>query len=153
MTMLLGALLVAAPAQAKTIRVHPGDSIQAAVDAARPGDKVLVMPGTYRERGGPCPFAPGLTCAVGIKKNGIRLVGASRPGHPVVLRAREDQDDGIAVVGKTADKSCFTHRKQRVHDSLIKGFTVRGFEDNGVYLVCVLRWRNVTRVRAVDNRK
>ena len=151
MTLLLGVLLLAAPAEARTIRVHPGDSIQAAVDAARPGDRVLVMPGTYREEGGPCPFDQDHTCAVGIKKNGIRLVGASRPRHPVVLRAREGQDDGIGV-GKTGAASCFTHREQRVNGFLIKGFTVRGFEDDGVFLTCVLRWR-VTRVRAVDNRE
>ncbi len=28
--------------------VHPGESVQAAVDAARPGDTVFLMPGTYR---------------------------------------------------------------------------------------------------------
>ncbi|WP_443057154.1 right-handed parallel beta-helix repeat-containing protein [Streptomyces sp. NBC_00669] len=38
-----------APAQAASVRVvHPGESIQAAVDAAAPGDTVLVLPGTYR---------------------------------------------------------------------------------------------------------
>jgi cytochrome c peroxidase len=151
LTVLVAALLAATPAQARTIRVHPGDSIQAAVDAARPGDRVLVMPGTYREDGGPCPFDRDHVCAVAIRRSGIRLVGASRPGHPVVHRARQDQDDGIAV-GKTEAASCFTHRRQRVHDILIKGFTVRGFEDDGVFLACVLRWR-VTRVRAVDNRE
>ncbi|WP_441245110.1 right-handed parallel beta-helix repeat-containing protein [Kitasatospora sp. McL0602] len=29
--------------------VHPGESIQAAVDSAQPGDGVLILPGTYRE--------------------------------------------------------------------------------------------------------
>ncbi|MES1227164.1 MAG: cytochrome-c peroxidase, partial [Armatimonadota bacterium] len=44
----------AAPAvSAQTIRgtfqVGPGQSIQAAVDRARPGDRIQVLPGTYSE--------------------------------------------------------------------------------------------------------
>src|SRR4051794_12987702 len=49
---LLGAGALAAaptPALAATHLVHPGESIQAAVDAASPGDTIVVQPGVYRE--------------------------------------------------------------------------------------------------------
>jgi parallel beta-helix repeat protein len=147
----LALLLLAAPAEAKTIRVHPGQSIQSAVDKASPGDRVLVASGTYREDGGPCPTEPSHTCAVAIKKNGIRLVGVPSRRHPVVLLARDGQDEGIAV-GKTSAADCLTDASKRVHGSLIRGLTVRGFGDDGVFLICVDHWR-VTRVRAIDNRE
>ena len=139
-----------AAAEARTIRVHPGESIQAAVDDARRGDRVLVAPGTYREAGRPCPTEPGHVCAVAIKRHGIRLVGVSSRRR-VLLVAREGQDDGIAV-GKSAAADCLSEPSKRVHGSLIRGLTVRGFEDDGVSLTCVDRWR-ITRVRAVDNRE
>jgi parallel beta-helix repeat protein len=143
------ALLFSAPAAADTVTVHPGESIQAAVEQAHAGDRVLVMPGTYREDGHPCPTEPSHSCAVSIKKNGIRLVGAPRPHHPVVLLAREGQDEGIAV-GKSHAGNCLTHPSKRVHGSRISGLTVRGFEDDGVFLICVDHWR-ITLVRAVGN--
>jgi len=145
------ALGLTTAAEAKTIKVRPGQSIQAAVDQADPGDRVLVKPGTYREDGRPCPTEPSHTCAVAIEENGIRLVGVPRPKHPVVLEARDDQDEGIAV-GKSGAADCLTDASKRVHGSLIRGLTVRGFEDDGVFLICVDHWR-VTRVRAVDNRE
>jgi parallel beta-helix repeat protein len=142
---------LAAPAHAATIGVHSGESIQAAVDAAHAGDRVLVAAGTYREEGRPCPTEPDQVCAVGIEKNGIRLVGVPSRRHPVVLAAGEHQDDGIAV-GKRRSADCLSEPSKRVHGSVIRGITVRGFEDDGVFLVCVDHWR-ITRVRAVDNRE
>src|SRR6476660_4372130 len=48
---LIGWLTLVSPtsAIANTHLVHPGDSIQAAVDAASPGDTIMVGTGTYRE--------------------------------------------------------------------------------------------------------
>lgn len=47
--MAAGLGVAAPPAAAAGHTVHPGQSIQAAVDAAKPGDSITVMPGTYRE--------------------------------------------------------------------------------------------------------
>ena len=50
-------------ASARTIVVRSGQSIQAAVDRASPGDRILVHPGTYHEAGRACPTDAGSSCA------------------------------------------------------------------------------------------
>jgi parallel beta-helix repeat protein len=84
-----------------------------------------------------------------ITKDRIRLVGRSTPSRPVVLQDAGGQHEGIAV-GKSADPACLDDPDLRVEGSFISGFTVNGFDDDGVFLFCVHDWR-VTRVTATDN--
>ena len=142
-------LAFALPAEARTIHVHKGQSIQAAVDRAKAGDRIIVHAGTYREEGKPCPAISAQTCAVAIQKHGIKLIGRPSRRRPVVLKARNGQDAGIEV-GRERSGDCLADASQRVHGSLISGLTVRGFDDFGVFLLCVDHWR-ITRVRAIDN--
>src|SRR3990172_10190382 len=142
-------LLMALPAAAgaKVIHVDPGESIEAAVDQASPGDTVLIAPGTYSETGSPCPDNLGKTCAVVITQDDIGIVGLG--GGSAVLQASGDQDRGISVA-KSGDPACLTDPSLQVHGSRVRGITVEGFEDDGVFLYCVNGFR-VTEVSAIDN--
>jgi parallel beta-helix repeat protein len=149
------ALLLAssAPASARTIVVHPGDSIRAAVARASPGDRVEVLPGTYREG------APGDLNALTISTEGLALVGRSRPGHPVVLESAGAQGYGLWV--SPADSAGPGPQSDDEHPPCglagtvlrgfsLAGFTVRGFAEHGVHLACVDGF-SLTGNRAEDN--
>ncbi len=134
---------------ATTIIVRPGQSIQAAVDAASPGDTILVEPGSYAEPGVACPANPAQTCAVAITKDGISLIGQAQGRRQVVLVNPGGQDVGIQVA-RTGDPACLTDPGMRVRGSLVRGVTVSGFGSDGLDVVCADNWR-VTGVRAVGD--
>jgi len=100
--------------------VNPGESIQAAVDAAAPGDTIRVMPGDYVE-------SHDGRAAVRITKP-LKLIAESNPPnervrilpsgaqrHGILVEPANDGDpdvDGVEIIG----------------------FTVEGFSNNGIWL-------------------
>jgi parallel beta-helix repeat protein len=97
------------------LQVHQGDphaafqTIQSAVNAARPGDEVLIFGGTYRE-------------AVTVSTPGLTLQGA--PGARVVIQ-KPGAANGLTVQSASAAPLAgFT----------LANVTVRGFTANGVFL-------------------
>ncbi len=139
----VAALVLAAglPARARTIVVHRGGSIRAAIAAASSGDRIVVLPGTYREG------AAGDLNALTITKSGLELVGASEDEqHPVVLENAGGQGYGVWVSPANSagpgPQSDGEHPPCGLDGSTLKGFalhgfTVRGFANHGVHLACV----------------
>lgn len=142
-------LVVPLPSSARSLRVRPGDSIQAAVDTAGPGDTILIAPGTYREAGRPCPAEPGETCAVVVEQDGLRLIGEAAPGRPVVLENAGGQAQGISIA-RSGDPACLTDPALRIRGVTVSGLTVVGFDGDGIFLFCADDWR-VTRSAAHDD--
>jgi len=147
--MAIALLSLPAAAAAKVVKVKPGESIQAAVDRANPGDRVQIAPGTYTSSSTECPPRPSRACAVSVTKDDISIVGQGGHGKSVVLEAEPGQNEGIAV-GRQGGGNCVEEPSARVHGSLISGITVRGFEDDGILLACVDHWR-ITGVTAIEN--
>ncbi|MEU5522902.1 nitrous oxide reductase family maturation protein NosD [Streptomyces sp. NPDC093250] len=118
-TAVLAAGLGAAPAvghHPTVHRVQPGQSIQKAVDAAEPGDTVLLAPGTYRQ-------------SVTITTSDITLRGHGA-NHTVLMPAKTAKGacakagNGICVSGTD---------KKPLKDVGVRSLTVRGFAKNGLW--------------------
>jgi nitrous oxidase accessory protein NosD len=141
----VAALSAVSPAfvSADTHVVHPGQSIQAAVNAAEPGDTVVVKAGTYYQ-------------SVRISTNGLTLRARGHvtlkppkygdnedecylPGHAVgICIAPADFDPAMPTAGNP------------VSDVTVTGFRVVGFAGDGVFGVHTENL-TVSEVEAIDN--
>jgi parallel beta-helix repeat protein len=129
----------------KTIVVRPGQSIQAAIDRARPGATIRVLAGTYRETADPIN---GLT----INK-GVRLIGQTNPsGKRVVLQNAGNQRNGIVAVPAERNDCMGCHESLAppfelkpefedmpvemdpvIYDLEVRGIDIEGFVNNGLF--------------------
>ena len=125
-------------AQAANKVVGPGESIQKAVNAADPGDTIVVR-GVHRED-------------VVIRKNGIKLRGVGNAVIEAPTRAKADSPcsrtfgpEAICVFG---DANLRTGKVNRpIKNVSISGFTIRGFKQKpnkgfGTIMIDVLGARN-----------
>jgi parallel beta-helix repeat protein len=129
----------------KVLIVAPGQSIQAAVDAASPGTTIIVLAGTYAQQ-------------VEIRKDNITLLGFGATIVPPAVPRSDacafgpDAPDGICVAGDFTFPQDDTPpaATRLVSNVVVSGFTVRGFSGIGIVFVAT---RNpvVTNTVTVDN--
>jgi parallel beta-helix repeat protein len=100
----LGLWLMAGVAAAAEVRVTDGESIQAAIGKASPGDVILVEPGTYKE-------------SLHIDKQDITLRGVIKDGKWPRLDGERRLNDGVIATGS---------------NFLIENFHVANYKGNGV---------------------
>ena len=84
--------------------INPGDSIQAAVELATPGDTIQVMPGTYSE-------------TVYIDKDDIHLLGVIIEGERATLDGLKTLNDAILFSG---------------NNIIIENFKIIDYKGNGI---------------------
>ena len=123
LALILLLLVGALPAAAGTRVVLAGESIQAAVDAAAPGDTIVVSPGTWA--------GPGGLALVHVRTSGLIL----RATRSTVLDARGYRY-GV-LVGDDAPSTPEGCAPVTVRGFALLGFTIRGAADSGLRLAGV----------------
>ena len=125
----VGAVASAAPADARGLSlVRPGHSIQAAIDAADPGDTIIVRPGTYHEN-------------LSITTNGIKLVGWGATLLPPATPKTTPCDDptspgpvnGICIIGDVTQGPNGPVVNRQVRHVTIAGLAIKRFSGIGIF--------------------
>ena len=126
--------------------VAPGRSIQRAIDRARPGGWIFVLPGTYRE-------LADRTNGLNITESGLHLIGLSTKQQRVVLENAGNQRNGIVAVPSDrtqcmschaelappfpliegADREAMKSTEPKLHGLVISGITIKNFVNNGLF--------------------
>jgi hypothetical protein len=129
-----------------TIVVWPGQSIQAAVHRAHPGDTILIKPGVYHQ-------------SVQVRKDGITLRGSGAfSGGTVIVPPKVFPKTvcntlagptGICILAKKLNMKT-GEVLSPVHNDTVTNLLVKGIPGNGVFGYGTVGMR-VTRVAAIDN--
>jgi hypothetical protein len=141
----LGTGMASAAQASSVIVVGPGHSIQAAINAARPGDTVFIRPGVYHQ-------------SVQIRKNGITLRGSGAFHGGTVLVPPKHIPKTLCNTGFGATGVCILAKRVNpttgavlvpVRNDTVTGLLVTGFPGNGVFGYGTVGL-SVTRVVAVN---
>ncbi len=149
--------------EGRALFVWPGQKIQDAIDRAPEYTSIHVRPGVYKEGATP---ANGLS----ITKSGIRLIGMSSGADRVVVQKAQDQRNGMVVVPSIVTDCMSCHASMAppfellpgvppglpdphplVYDIEVRGITLDGFRNNGLFTERVDRFR-IEDVRSINNK-
>src|SRR5947209_3664983 len=121
-------LAFAPVAAAKTRVVRHGQSIQAAINAAHPGDTIVVRPGTYRES------LQINKDRITLRANGVTLRPPST-GNSLCDQMNGGTLTGICIVGTVLASPAAPPTVQRqVRNVHVTGIKVSGFSSDGVFI-------------------
>ncbi len=136
----------ASASASETIVVWPGQSIQAAINRADPGDTILIEPGVYHQ-------------SVQIRTDGITLRGSGASSRGTVIVPPKVfpktpcnggfGPTGICLLAKKVNSSTGAVLSP-VRNDTVTNLLVKGFPGNGVFGYGTVRMR-VTNVAAINN--
>lgn len=120
---------VATAADAAVHRVSPGESIQAAIDAASPGDTILVEPGVYQE-------TANTQFGLRISTDNLRLIGKvkgkSEAGKVRLVHTGTQQIGIYAAPAACGPGVPVGGCPEQLQGFYIRGFSVEDFPRNGI---------------------